>query len=542
MARLRSVSNSIVTVLFALITGLAVGSHPGFQPLAWARELFGRASPVVAVPAPPESSSPVEAVPGKSGAETPELDLLRRAEPLLFPNLFSSMAGSPAHVGALLGRSAPLQPLGDFSDLDAPDIDVPDASEVNTYLRFFTENSTGRALVERWLERRSRYRPFVGRALERAGLPRALEAVVLAESGYHPRAVSPAGAVGLWQLMPDTARAYGLEVEKNGDARKNPESASAAAVKHLVMLRDRLESWELVLAAYNAGLSRVEETLSQTGLRDYWTLARTTGALPRETILYVPKVLALSLLLENLDSFGFKDSGLLAKAPLPNTIAGPTLLPGPGSAGPTQFAAQLSSGGALDGDSSLLEPWVKKDSYAIVISPPIGFPDVPGSSFSTLDTEMNVTSRADDVLTLVGGSKAPVGDPYERSYRVMPGDTVSKIAATFGVEPSLVVRHNRIDNPALVRVGQELRIPSRDKSPALSKSQPQVTVYFASPGDTLSKIARSFGVSERDLILDNDLKNPGYVREGQILRIRVNRSRARSYLSHRLASDESADP
>ncbi len=547
MARLRSASNSIVSVLFALITGLAVGSNPSFQPLAWARELFGRAPPDLPAPAPApaEAARPVESAKGSSGAETPELDLLRRAEPLLFPNLFSSTAGSPAHVKALIGRAAPLGPLGDFSDLDAPDIDIPEASEVSTFLRFFTENTTGRALVERWLERRNRYRPFVARALEQAGLPRALEAVVVAESGYHPRAVSPVGAMGLWQLMPDTARAYGLAVEKDNDARRDPESASEAAVKHLAMLRERLGSWELVLAAYNAGLSRIEETLNQTGLKDYWTLARTTGALPRETILYVPKVLALSLLLENLDSFDFKGSVELARAPLPSTIA--PLFPGPGSAGPTQFAAQLSSGVDFGDDSNLLEPWVRKDSYAIVVAPSIGFGEVTSPRWSDLearDTELKSIERPDDVLTLVGGSATQklAGEPYERSYRVMPGDTLSKIAATFGVEPALVVRHNRIDNPALVRIGQELRIPSREKPGAVSKSQPQVTMYFASPGDTLSKIARSFGVSERELILDNDLKNPGYVREGQILRIRVNRSQARSYLSRRLATDESSDP
>ena len=547
MARLRSGSGSILTVIFALITGLAVGSNPEFQPLAWARELLGRAPPQspVTVPAPAETTRADAFAPGKSGASTQELDLLRRAEPMLFPGLFAADTDTPAQIKSLLGRKAALPALGDFSDLDAPDIDIPEEAEVNVYFRFFTENATGRALVERWLERRTRYRSFVDSALEESRLPRALEAVVLAESGYHPRAASPAGAVGLWQLMPETARAYGLIVERSNDARRDPRSASEAAVKHLTMLRGKLDSWELVLAAYNAGLSRVEETLSRTGLKDYWTLARTTGGLPRETVLYVPKVLALALLLENLDSFGFSDSGSLAQAPLPNTIAGgPALLAGPGRAG-TQLAA-FSGGVDLDRNSSLLDPWVRKDSYAIVVTPPIGFTDTANrASFESdlLEPAAFDTGRSDNVLTLVGGlADKPLGEPYERSYRVMPGDTVSKIAATFGVEPGLLVRHNRLDNPALVRIGQKLRIPG-GKGGTPSRQQPQVTMYFASPGDTLSKIAQSFGVSERDLILDNDLKNPSYVREGQILRIVANRSLARSYLSHRLASDgDPAEP
>jgi membrane-bound lytic murein transglycosylase D len=507
MARLRSGSGSILTVVFALITGLAVGSNPSFQPLAWARELFGRARPAVQAPAPAQSAQ---------------------------------NAGTPARVAALLGRHTALPALGDFSDLDAADIDIPEEAEVNIYFRFFTENATGRALVERWLERRGRYRSFVDAALSQARLPRALEAVVLAESGYHPRALSPAGAVGLWQLMPETARAYGLAVEKGNDARRDPQSASDAAVRHLTMLRERLGSWELVLAAYNAGLSRIEDALRATGTKDYWALARTAGALPRETILYVPKVLALSLLLQNLDSFGFRDSGPLAQAPLPHTIGTPSSLTGPGKAGATRFAAQLSMSGGDEDGAGLLEPWLKKDSYAIVVAPPIGFSDASSAGWGdgdALDPALKETARVDEVLTLVGSTATkPIGSLYERSYRVTPGDTVSKIAATFGVEASQLVRHNRIDNPALVRVGQELRIPSHDLDGTAPKQQPLVTMYFASPGDTLSKIARSFGVSERDLILDNDLKNPGYVREGQILRVRVNRAHARAYLSHRLAS------
>jgi len=456
---------------------------------------------------------------------------------MLFPGLFGSDP-TAAHVGALLGRRAALPALGGFGDLDTPDIGVPDEAEVNIYFRYFTENSTGRALVERWLERRSRYRPFVESALEQAGLPRALEAVVLAESGYHPRAASPAGAVGLWQLMPETARAYGLVVEKNSDARKDPESASEAAVKHLKMLRQRLGSWELVLAAYNAGLSRIEETLNLTGAKDYWSLARTSGALPRETVLYVPKVLALALLLSNLDSFGFKATAPLSRAALPRTIVTP-LLPDPGGAQPNRFASQLSSRVDFDVASSLLEPWLPKDSHAIVVAPSLGFPESKRTRFDDSDLrddEAPDASRSDDVLALVG---APVTafEPYERSYRVMLGDTVSRIAATFGVEPSVLVRHNQLDNPALVRVGQKLRIPSRDRADTPSKQQPSVTMYFASPGDTLSKIARSFGVRERDLILDNDLKDPGYVREGQILRVRVNRLQARSYMNQRLAGN-----
>lgn len=115
-------------------------------------------------------------------------------------------------------------------------------------------------------------------------------AVAQVESGFNPWAVSPKGAAGLWQFMPETARRYGLEVHPKHDERFLPLKSAQAAARYLRDLQAQFGDWLLALAAYNAGEGRVQSLIDRTGIRDFWTMAR-RRLLPRETIEYVPKVL-----------------------------------------------------------------------------------------------------------------------------------------------------------------------------------------------------------------------------------------------------------
>jgi soluble lytic murein transglycosylase-like protein len=123
------------------------------------------------------------------------------------------------------------------------------------------------------------------------GLPEELVAVVAVESGFRPSALSPKGARGLWQLMPETARRYGLAVGREADERLDPLKSTHAAARYFNDLYAQFADWPLALAAYNAGEQRVERALSRMGARDFWTLAR-HAALPKETRAYVPAVLS----------------------------------------------------------------------------------------------------------------------------------------------------------------------------------------------------------------------------------------------------------
>ena len=140
--------------------------------------------------------------------------------------------------------------------------------------------------VERVLGLRSVLEPI----LREEGVPQQMAAVVLVESGGQSTALSPKGARGLWQFMPDTARRYGLVVTAALDERLDPYKSTHAAARYLRDLHTQFGNWPLALAAYNAGEDTVQRAVERTSTRDFSSIAR-TGMLPRETRSYVPAVL-----------------------------------------------------------------------------------------------------------------------------------------------------------------------------------------------------------------------------------------------------------
>jgi hypothetical protein len=140
-------------------------------------------------------------------------------------------------------------------------------------------------------ERLAAYRPMMERIFREEGVPDWLVAVGLVESGYNSSALSPKGALGIWQFMPDTGERYGLRLTALGDERQHPEKSTRAAARYLRDLYSLFGDWELALAAYNAGEGRVAKVMRRTGVRGFREMAA-RGLLPAETLEYVPAVLA----------------------------------------------------------------------------------------------------------------------------------------------------------------------------------------------------------------------------------------------------------
>lgn len=133
-------------------------------------------------------------------------------------------------------------------------------------------------------------KPYVGQlksvfASER--VPPELVWIAEVESSFDPRVRSPAGAAGLFQLMPATAKRYGLRTTWPFDQRLTPEPSARAAAEYLRALHGQFKDWRLALAAYNAGEGTVQNLLTHSKTRSYDAIA---GRLPAETQLYVPKV------------------------------------------------------------------------------------------------------------------------------------------------------------------------------------------------------------------------------------------------------------
>jgi membrane-bound lytic murein transglycosylase D len=194
------------------------------------------------------------------------------------------------------------------------DIDVEtfnNHARVQYYLDFF--EGRGRQRMEIWLSRMPRYELIIRERLQREGLPGDLVYLALIESGFSNTATSRAKAVGMWQFMKATGKAYGLRIDSWVDERRDPMRATDAAVKHLRDLNRRFNSLYLAAAAYNAGSGKVSRGLGRLpddeseGINSDATFFRLydTKLLRRETKDYVPKLIAAALIAKQPERYGF---------------------------------------------------------------------------------------------------------------------------------------------------------------------------------------------------------------------------------------------
>lgn len=178
-------------------------------------------------------------------------------------------------------------------------------AKVQMWISRFTRRGFHKVL----LQRRQQYIAPIEAALREQNLPLDLGYLVWIESAYETHALSSAGARGLWQLMPATAREYGLRVDlaRKIDERVEPVKSSRAAAAYLNLLIKTFGSqrYLLAIASYNTGQNRVQRyqiasTIKQSRVADFWHLV---DQLPDETVDYVPKFLAAVIVARNPDRF-----------------------------------------------------------------------------------------------------------------------------------------------------------------------------------------------------------------------------------------------
>jgi membrane-bound lytic murein transglycosylase D len=179
-------------------------------------------------------------------------------------------------------------------------LDLNDA--VVSYVNYFS-SVRGRRIMAFGLSRAARYRPMISQVLSAEGVPLELMQLAQAESGFMPRAVSRAGATGMWQFMASRGREYGLMRSAYHDDRLDPEKATRAAARHLRDLYNEFGDWYLAMAAYNSGPLTVARAIERTGYADFWEL-RKRNVLPKETSNYVPAILAMIIIAKNAKDYG----------------------------------------------------------------------------------------------------------------------------------------------------------------------------------------------------------------------------------------------
>jgi len=152
----------------------------------------------------------------------------------------------------------------------------------------------------RYIKLAPRYFPVVEPILKERGIPDDFKYLAVAESGFNPRAASPAGAVGFWQFLETTAKEYGLEVNKEVDERYHVEKSTYAFCKYLRESYNKYGSWTLAAASYNGGMARVQSQQTRQKITDFYDLL-----FVEETQRYVFRIAAIKLIMENPEQFNF---------------------------------------------------------------------------------------------------------------------------------------------------------------------------------------------------------------------------------------------
>ncbi len=173
--------------------------------------------------------------------------------------------------------------------------------QVASFINYFS--TKGHGTISNSMTRAGRYREMISRIFKEEGIPQDLIYLAEAESGFHPLALSRAGARGMWQFMASRASGYGLQRNWWVDERQDPEKATRAAARHLKDLYNQFGDWYLAMAAYNSGPGTVQHAVQRTGYADFWELYR-RNVLPAETRNYVPIILAFAIMAKNPTQYG----------------------------------------------------------------------------------------------------------------------------------------------------------------------------------------------------------------------------------------------
>ena len=209
-------------------------------------------------------------------------------------------------VDAILARDVAGSSAG--INWDLPNLNNP---RVDSWVKLFSTDPKVKSRFALWLDRKDTYEPMISKKLEERDMPQDLIYLAMIESGFDPKAKSPAKAGGLWQFISETGQRYGLTVNKKVDERNVPAKATDAALSYLSDLHDRFGSWYLAAAAYNTGENRVARIMRQvTGSEkgsdeDYYRISK---LLPRETQDYVPMMIAAARISKDPARYGFDDN------------------------------------------------------------------------------------------------------------------------------------------------------------------------------------------------------------------------------------------
>ncbi len=477
-------------------------------------------------------------------------------------------------ASAAANQPEPSAPVSDVWERIRRGYAIPghDNDRVNRQLRAYAEMGE---YWERVSERAEPYLFHIVEELEAREMPMELALLPIVESAFRPFAYSHGRAAGIWQFIPATGRHYGLEQNWWYDGRRDVVAATDAALTYLAYLNELFEGdWLLALAAYNGGqgtVMRAQQRNAAAGRpTDYWSLD-----LPRETMGYVPKLLAISEIIMQAKDYG------IALHPIPNQ---PVVMPveldhqvdlalaaelagidietlyrlNPGynrwataPGGPHRLLLPIDNVEYFNQGLAQTPPesWMRWERHRIAAGETLGeiaaryhitvsdlqaSNDISGHIIRAGDHLLvPVASRPSDTYSLSAGQRlaatrnTPQAGRSRVDYVVRAGDSFWEIARRHDVGVRELARWNGMAPGDTLSVGRQLTIwtesdANTGATAAISSQERlQSVTYTVRSGDSLYRIASRFNVRVADLQRWNSLREGAYLQPGQRLRMQV---------------------
>jgi membrane-bound lytic murein transglycosylase D len=361
--------------------------------------------------------------------------------------------------------------------------------------------------VKRMVGRSQKYLYHIVEEVQKRGMPTEIALLPMVESAFNPKAYSTSKASGIWQFIPSTGKHFGLKQDWWVDNRRDVTAATDAALTYLQKLHVMFGTWDLALAAYNAGegtVMRAIERNRKKGLpTDYQSLN-----LPAETKNYVPKLQAVKNIVTNPERYGLEIQPI-ANQPYFTRVSAPKQID-------ASLAARLA--GVSQDEFVSLNPEYNRpvltatgDNHEILL--PMG----AGETFTT-----NLAAYDKPLVSW-------------QTYYAKRGERMDNIARKFGVSPAHLRDVNDISTKGKLKSARQLMVPAQGESTeiALTTEEPVAQAedssgdeaptskrHVVKKGETLKVIARRYGISSKQLLADNHLKTTK-LKKGQVLLVKA---------------------
>ncbi len=429
------------------------------------------------------------------------------------PELLSAEARDEAIDMGSLSSLTPAERKA-YASTGKLDRNLSPAMETQVRYHFIKYSRDRRSTMENFLRNSIPYLNYTKSVFRSRGLPEDLAYLAYLESGYNPFAVSRSNAVGMWQFISSTGKAYGLRQDWWTDERRDPYRSTEAAATYLSRLYDIFHDWHLAVASYNGGEGKIGRAKEATGADKLHEIIQRNDRLSydlqlrEETALYVPRFLAIAKVMRNAETLGLEPAAPDKEHPVLVPVAHLT-------ARPATDLVELSRRLGMD--------WQEFMAY----NPQFLRSISPAGRSCTVYVPKN---KEESARKLLASNIAGAGWRY---YKVVRGDTLARVSSRTGVPASVISQLN----PGRLKAGKSLRLPSTGRSlPSVVPSAPARTTaiaardsvkkstvpssYKVQSGDTLTSIARRYDVSFDELYAANGGRDKlDTLRVGQVIRL-----------------------